>query len=156
MPSYLSGLNRLRCRLMDGSCWAFLIARLAKALRPIYSAATREDAEAALDRFESEWGERYPMVVKSWRSNWERVVPFLDFPEPIRKVIYTTNSVESLNASLRKAVTPRRHFPTDDAALKVLYLAIRNAQKRWSRPRQNWHQVIQHFSIYFEGRIPTN
>ena len=83
-------------------------------------------------------------------------MPFLDFPEPIRKVIYTTNSVESLNASLRKAVTPRRHFPTDEAALKVLYLAVRNAQKRWTRPRQNWHQVIQHFSIHFEGRVPTN
>jgi len=129
---------------------------LARALRPIYSAETREAAEAALDAFEAEWGERYPMIVKSWRSNWERVVPFLDFPAPIRKILYTTNSIESLNASLRQVLSPRRHFPTDEAALKVMYLAIRNKQKRWTRPRQFWGAALQHFSIHFEGRIPTN
>lgn len=130
--------------------------QLAKALCPIYSAGTREAAEAALNAFEAEWGEAYPMVVKSWRANWERVVPFLDFPAAIRKAIYTTNAIESLNASLRQVLSPRRHFPSDEAAMKVMYLAIRNRQKRWTRPRQNWNAAIQHFSIHFEGRIPTN
>jgi len=130
--------------------------QLASALRPIYSAETREAAEAALDAFEAEWGKSYPMIVRSWRSNWERVVPFLDFPAPIRKVIYTTNAIESLNASLRKVLSPRRHFPTEEAALKVMYLAIRNKQKRWTRPVKDWAAAIQHFSVYFEGRIPTN
>lgn len=130
--------------------------QLAKDLRPIYSAETREAAEAALDGFEASWGKQYPMIVRSWRSNWERVVPFLDFPAPIRKVIYTTNAVESLNSSLRKVLSPRRHFPTDEAAIKVMYLAIRNQQKRWSRPLQGWSAALQYFSIHFEGRIPTN
>jgi len=129
---------------------------VAKALRPIYSAETREAAETELDRFEEVWGERYPMIVRSWRSNWERVVPFLDFPPAIRKVIYTTNAIESLNSSLRTVLTPRRHFPSDEAALKVMYLAIRNRQKRWTKPIQFWNQALQHFSIYFEGRIPIN
>ena len=105
---------------------------------------------------EAEWGELYPRIVKFWRDNWERVGPFIDFPPAVRKVIYTTNAIESLNASLRKAVTPRRHFPTDGAAKKVLYLAIRNATKRWSRPQRRWSEVIQYLSLYFEGRIPTN
>ncbi|MCP3919741.1 MAG: IS256 family transposase [bacterium] len=129
---------------------------MAKALRPIYSADTREAAETELDRFETEWGERYPMVVKSWRDNWERVVPFLDFPPPIRKVIYTTNAIESLNATLRKVLTPRRHFPSDEAALKVMYLAIQNRERRSVKPMHTWSLALQHFSIHFEGRVPIN
>ena len=96
------------------------------------------------------------MIVKSWRSNWERVVPFLDFPPAVRKVIYTTNAIESLNSILRKVLPPRRHFPTDEAALKIMYLAIRNKQERWPKPVQSWAEALQHFSIHFEGRIPTN
>jgi putative transposase len=130
--------------------------QVAKDLRPIYSAETREAAEAELDRFEAKWGESYPMIVQSWRSNWERVVPFLNFPPALRKVIYTTNAIESLNSSLRKVLTPRRHFPSEEAALKVMYLAILNAQKRWTKPVQSWTAALQHLSIYFEGRIPTN
>ena len=129
---------------------------IAKSLRPIYSAETRTAAEAELDHFEDEWGEQFPMIVKSWRDNWERVVPFLDFPPPVRKVIYTTNAIESLNASIRKVLTPRRHFPTDEAAMKVMYLAIQNRQKRWTKPVQSWNQALQHFSIHFEGRVPIN
>jgi putative transposase len=129
---------------------------LARDLRPIYSAETRQAAEAELDRFEAKWGATYPMIVKSWRSNWERVVPFLDFPPALRKVIYTTNAIESLNSTLRKVLTPRRHFPSEEAALKVMYLAILNAQKRWTKPVQYWTAALQHLSIYFEGRIPTN
>ena len=130
--------------------------KMAKELRPIYTADSRKTAEKALKTFESEWGDQYPMIVKSWKSNWERVAPFLDFPEAIRKIIYTTNSIESLNASLRQVIRPRGHFPSDEAALKILYLAIRNKQKRWTQPRHGWGAALQHFSIYFEGRIPTN
>jgi putative transposase len=127
--------------------------KLAQELRPVYSADSRDGAEAALDRFEAEWGARYPQVVKSWRSSWERVVPFLAFPRSIRKVIYTTNAIESLNASLRKVLSPKGHFPTDEAALKVLFLAITNREQHWNRPMKDWSQALQHFSIHFEGRL---
>jgi len=127
--------------------------KLAQELRPVYSADSRDGAEAALDRFEAEWGARYPQVVKSWRSSWERVVPFLAFPRSIRKVIYTTNAIESLNASLRKILSPKGHFPTDEAALKVLFLAITNREQHWNRPMKDWPQALQHFSIHFEGRL---
>lgn len=129
--------------------------RLAAELRPIYTAENREGAEAALDAFESKWGTLYPQIIKVWRNNWERVVPFLDFPPAIRKVIYTTNAIESLNASLRKVTTPKGHFPTDEAAIKLLYLSILNRQQKWSRPMQGWAQALQYFTIYFEGRIPV-
>lgn len=128
---------------------------LAKDLRLIYSATNREEAESALDAFENKWGDSHPQAAKVWRANWERVVPFLDFPDEIRRVIYTTNAIESLNASLRKAINPRGHFPTDEAALKVLYLAIRERVQRWPRSPQGWANAIQHMSIYFEGRIPN-
>lgn len=129
---------------------------IARDLKPIYTATTREKAEVALDEFEAKWGERYPMAVKAWRSKWERIVPFLEFPEPIRKMIYTTNAVESLNSTLRKVVNPRGHFPTDEAALKILYLATKNLVARWTKPRHGWNQIIQHLSLYYEGRIPIN
>lgn len=128
--------------------------KLAAELRPVYSADTRSTAEAALDVFEDTWGASYPQVVRTWRSNWERVVPFLDFPEEIRRVIYTTNAIESLNASLRQALSPRRHFPTDEAAMKLLYLRIRNLEAKWNRPPKGWSAALQHFSVYFEGRLP--
>jgi putative transposase len=81
-------------------------------------------------------------------------VPFLAFPRSIRKVIYTTNAIESLNASLRKVLSPKGHFPTDESALKVLFLSITNHEQHWSRPMQDWSQALQHFSIHFEGRVP--
>ena len=93
-------------------------------LKPIYTAATEEAAETALEEFDAKWGESYPTIAKSWRANWERVVPFLAFPEEIRKVIYTTNAIESLNAGLRKATRNRKSFPNDEAAIKLLYLAL--------------------------------
>lgn len=129
--------------------------KIVKDLRPIYTAATRSEAEAALDAFEDAWGTTNPQAVKTWRANWERVVPFLDFPDEIRRVIYTTNAIESLNASLRKAINPRGHFPTEDAALKVLYLSMRNCIARWTRAPQGWSKAIQHLSIYFPDRIPN-
>ncbi len=125
---------------------------VAKDLKPVYSANSREAAELALDAFEKTWGGSNPQAVKTWRANWERVVPFLEFPPEIRRVIYTTNAIESLNASLRKVINPRGHFPTEDAAMKVLYLAVRERSSRWKSP-QGWRTAIQHFSIHFEGRI---
>lgn len=101
-------------------------------LKPIYTAPSREAALEALEAFEAKWGRRYEMISASWRANWERVVPFLDFPAEIRKVIYTTNAIESLNSSLRKLLQYRGHFPSDDAVTKVLYLALRRYEEKWT------------------------
>ncbi len=125
-----------------------------KDLRKIYSASTVEAAEAALTDFEKTWGEQYPLAAKSWRDRWENVIPFFGYPQPIRKVIYTTNAVESLNAQLRKVTKKRGAFPTDDSVRKILYLAIIRAAKRWSMPIQDWPAALNFFSIMFEGRVP--
>lgn len=128
---------------------------VARDLRAIYTAATAEAAEQALDAFEATWGAPYPMAVKAWRGRWENVVPFYGYPEPIRKVIYTTNAVESLNAQLRKVTKKRGAFPTDDSVRKVLYLAITRAARRWTLPIQDWSTALNFFSIRFEGRVPA-
>jgi putative transposase len=128
---------------------------LAKDLRPVYAAASREDAAVALDAFEAKWARRYPMIATSWRSNWERVVPFLDFPPDVRRVIYTTNAIESLNSSLRKLLHYRGHFPTDEAVFKLLYLALTNLEKKWERSIRDWNNVLGQFSIFFKDRIPA-
>ena len=122
--------------------------------RIIYAAASREEAEAALGRFEDKWGRRYPMIGASWRAAWERVVPFLDFPPEIRRMIYTTNAIESINSTLRKLVYYRGHFPSDDAVFKLLYLALRNLEKRWDRSVREWTKALGQFAVYFQGRLP--
>jgi len=124
-------------------------------LKPIYQAATEAASEQALEAFEGKWGDRYPMIGKSWRSNWERVTPFLAFPADIRKVIYTTNAIESLNSQLRKVTKNRGHFPNDAAAVKLLYMALKNASKKWTMPIRNWNRALNQFSVYFEGRLPV-
>ncbi len=124
-------------------------------LKPIYNAACREDAEKALEDFEEKWDTRYSMIGAAWRANWERIVPFLDFPPDVRRIIYTTNAIESLNSTLRKMVHHRGHFPSDEAATKLLYLAIRNLEKRWNRSVRNWTTALGQFAIYFEGRLPA-
>jgi putative transposase len=134
--------------------WKFKRAVL-KDLKQVYKAATVEAAEQALDAFEKSWGEQYPMAVKAWRSRWENITPFFGYPEPIRKVIYTTNAVESLNAQLRKVTKKRGAFPTDDAVRKVLYLAITRVSKKWTMPIQDWPAAMNYFSIVFEGRVPV-
>jgi putative transposase len=125
-------------------------------LKPVYAASNREVAELALTAFEDKWGRRYPMIGSSWRATWERVVPFLDFPPEIRRIIYTTNAIESINSSLRKLVYYRGHFPSDDAVFKLLFLALRNLEKRWNRAAREWTQALGQFSIFFQGRIPSN
>jgi putative transposase len=126
-----------------------------KDLKPIYKATTVEAAEQALEAFEKTWADQYPMAVKAWRSRWDNIIPFFGYPEPIRKVIYTTNAVESLNAQLRKVTKKRGAFPTDDAVRKVLYLAIQRVSKRWTMPIQDWPAALNYFSIVFEGRVPS-
>jgi len=126
---------------------------VAKDLKAIYRADTEEQALKALETFEEEWGQRYPSIVRSWRDNWERVSPFFAFPKDIRRVIYTTNAIEALNRQLRKSLKPKGHFPSDDAVLKVLYLALLNAEKKWTMPLQRWDLALQQFNIHFEGRL---
>jgi putative transposase len=122
-------------------------------LRTIYTAETVEAAELALDSFESTWGKRYPMIGPAWRRRWDEVTPFLAFPAEIRRAIYTTNAVEALNRQLRKVLKIRGHMPNEQAALKLLYMAIRNAQKNWGGRDKRWNTALLQFAIYFEGRI---
>jgi putative transposase len=128
-----------------------------KALRPIYQADTVDAAADALDDFELEWGDRYPAIVELWRRNWDRFVPFLAFDPAIRKIIYTTNAIESLNYQLRKVTKTRGHFPTDDAVYKILYLAIRNIGNTrggdLGTGTQGWKRALNAFAIAFPGRL---
>lgn len=127
------------------------------ALRPIYTAPTVQAAEAAMDHFEELWGERYPGIVKLWRDSWDRFVPFLDYPVEMRRVIYTTNMIESINFQLRKATRNRGAFPSDRSALKLLYIAVtRISSKRGGNlgtGSRGWHQALNAFAIYFPGRL---
>ena len=127
---------------------------LALGINKIYQSNTIELAQEALDEFEITWGEKYPAIIKSWRNNWEKIATFLQFPKEIRRVIYTTNILESLNSTLRKAVRNRGHFSTEDGIMKVLYLAIRGVSKKWNMPIREWKQAFNHFAILFEGRFP--
>jgi len=124
------------------------------ALKPIYGAQTEDLAEAALTAFESSaLGARYPMIARSWRNNWERVIPFLAFPREVRRIIYTTNAIESLNFSLRKIIKCRGHFPNEEAAIKLLYLALIRAEQKWERPSWKWKDALNQFALHFEGRL---
>lgn len=123
-------------------------------LRAIYGADTEEGALAALDAFAERWGARYPSVVRLWRSRWPEVVPFLAYPKEIRKILYTTNVIESLNAQLRRVLRPKGHFPNDDAVLKILYLALQHARLHWKQPI-HWKKALAHFAIVFEDRMPA-
>jgi len=123
-------------------------------LRAIYAAATVEEAELQMDAFEEKWAEAYPPICQSWRRNWNRIIPFFDYPPEIRKVIYTTNAIESVNMSLRKITKNRGSFPNDDALLKLFYLALNNISKRWTMPIRDWKAALNRFSIQFEDRMP--
>ena len=128
---------------------------MAADLKVIYRAAPAEEAAQHLDEFAEKWETRYPSISKSWRANWARVTPMFGFPDDIRRAVYTTDAIESLNMSLRKVIKTRASFPNDEAAFKLLYLALRNAAKRWTMPIKHWNQAMQAFSIIFEGRVPT-
>ena len=126
---------------------------MADDLKTIYSSATVEEAQDRLEVFSDKWDKTHPTVSKSWRNNWERLTPFFGYPPGIRKVIYTTNAIESLNMSLRKVTKNRGSFPSDDAVFKILYLALKNASKKWTMPIQNWKEAMNHFAILFEDRM---
>ena len=129
--------------------------KMASDLKLIYRAATVEQAESALEEFAQNWDKRYPMVSLSWRNHWARIIPFFDYPEEIRKVIYTTNAIESLNNSLRKATRNRNSFPNDQSALKLLYMALQNIMKKWTMPIRNWSLAVHQLAIRFGERVPT-
>lgn len=123
-------------------------------LKPIYRAATSEDAWLQMEAFAEKWDRRYPSISQIWRRNWEQVTPFFAYPAEIRKVIYTTNAVESLNMSLRKVIKTRGSFPNEEAALKLLYLALARVAQKWTRPVQDWKAALNRFSILYEDRLP--
>ena len=118
-------------------------------LRSIYTAPSEEAARAALDAFDVKHGSRLPMIVRSWRANWDRITPFLAFPAEVRRLVYTTNAIESLNYQFRKVIKTKGHFPNEDAALKLLYLALRNAERAWKRPPTFWRRAHLQLIAYF-------
>jgi transposase-like protein len=127
---------------------------LAAAIRPIYTAANAEAAQGELDAFEQgPWGKKFPTVVAAWRRAWSHVIPFFAFPPQIRRVIYTTNAIESINARLRKIIKTRGHFPSDDAAAKLIWLALRNITADWGRAAHNWKEAMNQFAILYEDRF---
>lgn len=127
--------------------------RVAQDLKAIYRAATVEEAERQLAEFAAQWDQRYPSISALWRRNWQGVIPFFQFPPEIRKIVYTTNAIESLNMSLRKAIKTRGAFPSEDAALKVMYLALRNLARKWSAV-QGWKEALNRFALLWEARFP--
>jgi len=127
--------------------------RVAQDLKAIYRAATVEEAERQLAEFAAQWDQRYPSISALWRRNWQGVIPFFQFPPEIRKIVYTTNAIESLNMSLRKAIKTRGAFPSEDAALKVMYLALRNLARKWNVV-QGWKEALNRFALLWEARFP--
>lgn len=127
---------------------------LAAAIKPIYTAVSAEAAESELNAFEAgPWGQRFPTVVSAWRRAWDKVIPFFAFPPEVRRVIYTTNAIESVNARLRKIIKTRGHFPSDDAATKLIWLALRNITEDWGRAANNWKSAMNQFAILYEDRF---
>ena len=127
---------------------------LAAAIKPIYTAPSAEAGQAALEAFESgPWGAKFPTVAAAWRRAWDRVIPLFAFPPEVRRVIYTTNAIESVNARLRKIIKTRGHFPSDDAATKLIWLALRNITADWGRPANTWKAAMNQFAILYEDRF---
>jgi putative transposase len=127
--------------------------QVVKDLKPIYTAADVDAAQEALERFDQKWGAQLPPVVKAWRENWEYVIPFMAFPQDVRRVVYTTNPIEALNRQLRKAIKTKGHFPNEEAARKLIYLAITNATPKWTRVA-SWTKALLAFKIHFGDRLP--
>ena len=123
-------------------------------LKPIYTAVSEDDALFALEEFAEKWNAKYPIISKSWTANWQRISPMFQFPKEIRRAVYTTNVIESLNFSLRKITKTRAAFPTEEAALKLIWLGLQNIEKKWTMPIQNWSLAMNQFAIIFEGRMP--
>jgi putative transposase len=127
---------------------------LATALKDIYRAVDADAAEKALTGFEAgPWGQRYPAIGQSWRRAWGEVIPFFAFPEEVRRIVYTTNAIEALNSKLRRAVRARGHFPSDDAATKLLYLILNRSEKEWRMPPREWSMAKAQFAVIFGERF---
>ena len=126
--------------------------KVAADLRPVYAAVNADAAEAELQRFDQVWGERYPMIAQSWRDRWQYIVPFLALPGDLRRIVYTTNSIENLNRQIRKAIKTRGHFPDEQAATKLIYLAIQRAETAWQRPYR-WTTALRALKIHFGDRL---
>lgn len=122
-------------------------------LKQIYQSATEEEALAALEAFSERWDEKYPQISRSWKSHWENLNTIFNYPEDIRRAIYTTNAIESLNSVIRKAIKKRKLFPTEESARKVIYLAISEASRKWTMPIRNWKPALNHFIIEFEEQL---
>jgi transposase-like protein len=122
-------------------------------LRAIYTADTLDGAELALTSFCEKWDKSFPAIGKSWLTHWDHITPIFSYSKEIRKVIYTTNAIESLNGSLRKVIKNKRVFPSDDAALKLLYLALENISRKWTMSLHNWKDAMNQFSIMYEDRL---
>ena len=123
-------------------------------LKTIYRAATREEGERRLEEFAEKWDRRYPTISASWRRNWEHLAVFFAYPSEIRKVMYTTNAIESVNSGIRRVIKNRGSFPSDEAALKLIYLALQNISEKWTMPVKDWRAALNQFAILFEGRLP--
>ena len=124
-------------------------------LKPVYRASSKAAAETALDELEAKWGNTYPIVIKSWRRKWEHLSAYFKYPEPIRRIIYTTNAVEAIHRQFRKLTKTKGAFPNENSLLKLLYAGILNATEKWTMPIQNWSQALSQLDIYFEGRLDS-
>jgi len=130
--------------------------QVAADLKTIYHAATEEQAQKNLSAFAAKWDAKYPTIAKSWKANWSHLIPFFAYPQEIRKIIYTTNAIESLNNTLKKTIKNRASFPTDEAALKLLYLSLKNIMKKWTMPVRDWATALNQFAVLYEDRLPVH
>ena len=119
----------------------------------VYQAVSKESAELELDRLEEKWGLKYPIVIQSWRNKWENLSYYFKYPEEIRRIIYTTNIIESVHRQFRKLTKTKGAFPNENSLLKLLYMGIQNAQKKWTMPMHNWSLTISQLAIFFDGRL---
>jgi transposase-like protein len=125
----------------------------AKDLKLVYAAVSKEAAEIELDKLEEKWGNKYPLVIRSWRKKWENLSHYFEYPEDIRRIVYTTNIIESVHRQFRKLTKTKGAFPNENSLLKLLYIGIQNAQKKWTMPIQNWSLTLSQLAIFFEGRL---
>ena len=126
---------------------------MAADLKTIYQSATVDEVEQCLSEFEAKWNDAYPPIAQSWRRHWDWIIPFFDYPPEIRRIIYTTNAIESVNMSLRKITKNRGSFPNDEAVMKLFYLALMNISKKWTMPLRDWKAALNRFTIQFEDRM---
>jgi putative transposase len=147
-------LHRASDQVFDALCFMEGTPADWCALRPIYQAESAARARERLEDFDhGPWGQKYPAIAQSWRRNWEQVIPFFAFAPDLRKILYTTNAIESLNAQVRKAVRVRGHFPSEEAAAKLIWLVLRNVQARWKNPPITWQAAKTQMAIQFEDRF---